>query len=122
MAFTSLILRYRSVQVPAPERQARFCADLGFSPHTEVKPVFGQEFPDQAKTCSVLGNIGLGVLLDLHDFLVGTPDNQYVWRVPMICPVKMVFEGERFLLPCVRARCGHQKLERFEFILGLSVP
>jgi hypothetical protein len=75
--------------------------------------VFGKEFPDKAETCSVLRGIGLGVLFDFYNLLVSAPGNQYVWRVPVLCPVKMVFEGDRLLLPGVSARCGDQNLECF---------
>jgi hypothetical protein len=84
--------------------------------------VFGQEFPDKAETSSVLRGIGLGVLFDFYNLLVGTPGNHYVRSVPVLGPVKMILKGERLLLPGVRARCGNQDLECFEFILGLSVP
>jgi hypothetical protein len=93
-----------------------------FLPHAKVEPVFGQEFPDKAETCSVLRGIGVGVLLDFYNLVMGTPGNQYVWRIPVLCPVKMVFERERLFLPGVRARRGDQDLKCFEFILGLSVP
>jgi hypothetical protein len=48
-----------------------------------------------------LGLIGLRVFLDLHNFLISTPNDENVGGIPMPCPIVVVFKRERLLLPGV---------------------
>ena len=76
---------------------------------------------DERKARLILGQLCLGIVLDLDDLLVGAPDYQNVRRVPVLCAFVMVLENKRLLLPCIRSRGGQQDLEGFEFVLGFDV-
>ena len=102
--------------------QAGFGANLGFLPHPKSKAMLGQQFLEQRKAFLILLQIGIGVLFDFHDFLVGTPIDQNVWSVAMFGSLMVVVENEGLLLPCARMPSGEQNLECLEFILRFSVP
>ena len=80
-----------------------------------------EQFADESKASPILGQGGLLIFLDLHNFLSCAPDHQNVRRIAVLRPFMVVFESEWLLLPRVGMRCGQQDLKCFEFVLGFRV-
>jgi hypothetical protein len=63
--------------------------------------VLCQQFADQCKARLILGLLGLRIFLNFDDFLISAPNDENVRGIPMLCPIVVVFEKERLLLPGV---------------------
>ena len=98
-------------------RQAGLGANLGSLPDPKLVAMLCQQLADQSEACLILGLIGLRVFLDFHNFLMCAPNDENVGRVTMLCPIMVVFEEERLLLPGVGMCRGQQNLKCFEFVL-----